>query len=281
MRLIFLTALPMTAFAANSILNRLAVGDGRIDPESFAFLRLLSGVITLVVLARLRRVRIRQTWLRRLVGGGALSLYMLGFSFAYRNLDAGLGALILFGVVQVTMFGWGLSQGEKSNRRQVSGAVVALAGLTVVLWPGGSGRVAVEGALFMILAGIGWAVYSLAGRRSQEPLGATADNFVISLVMVVGILAVSDWTLHADPSGLLLACLSGAVTSGMGYALWYAVLPRLSTSVAATVQLSVPVLALLAGVLFLGEEPGFRLVLGGAAVIGGIGLVVRAPAQAR
>jgi drug/metabolite transporter (DMT)-like permease len=277
MRLILLTALTMIAFAANSILNRLAVSSGSIDPESFAVIRLISGVVALLALARMRGARTDQTWRNRLVGGGSLTLYMLGFSLAYSTLDAGLGALILFGVVQVSMFGWGLARGQSSSGRQVFGATLALTGLAWVLWPGEDASAEISGALFMALAGLGWAIYSLIGRGAGDPLGATADNFRTSLVMTLAALMLLGWQLQVTVLGAFLAILAGAVTSGMGYAMWYSVLPRLTTSVAATIQLSVPVLAMIAGVLMLGEDLSMQLVLGGLAVIGGIALVVGAP----
>lgn len=278
MRLFLLTSLTMLAFAANSVLNRLAVGSGSIDPESFAILRLLSGVVVLVALARGRGAPMRRTWGRRLIGGGSLTLYMLGFSLAYLTLDAGLGALILFGVVQITMFGWGVAQGDRASPRQISGAGLALIGLAGVLWPTASHAVAPGGVLFMVVAGLGWAAYTLAGRGAENPLGATADNFVASCLMTLIALSLLGWPMQITPTGLVLAAVSGGVTSGMGYALWYSVLPRLSAAVAATVQLSVPVLAMIAGVIGLGEDLSLRLVLGGFAVIAGIAIVVRSKA---
>ncbi|MEM7317843.1 MAG: DMT family transporter, partial [Pseudomonadota bacterium] len=192
----------------------------------------------------------------------------------YQTLDAGLGALILFGVVQITMFGLSALAGAGGTRRQVTGAAIAFAGLVYILWPGADAQADTAGAALMILAGIGWAGYTLAGRREPDALAATGANFVLALpVTALAIWLVgSGWQM--TPMGYLWAILSGAVTSGLGYALWYKVLPGLSAPVAATVQLSVPVIAIAAGVLLLGESAGWPLVLGTLLVVGGIALAV-------
>jgi len=274
MRLVFLTLVVMLAFAGNSILNRLAVGAGDIGAMGFAQIRLAAGVVMLVVLCRWRQQRLSQPVKMSLLGGGSLALYMIGFSLAYRSLDAGLGALILFGVVQITMFGWGALRGSVVAPGQVLGALLAFGGLAYVLWPTGSVQVPLIGAAFMAAAGLGWAIYSLLGRQVQSPLAATTVNFMWATVMVLPL----TWLL-ADPvaisvRGAGLAIVSGAVTSGLGYALWYRVLPQLQPAVAATVQLSVPVIAMLAGVIGLGEILSPQLIIGTLAVLGGIALVI-------
>jgi drug/metabolite transporter (DMT)-like permease len=274
MRLVFLTLVVMLAFAGNSILNRLAVGAGDIGAMGFAQIRLAAGVVMLVVLCRWRQQRLSQPVKMSLLGGGSLALYMIGFSLAYRSLDAGLGALILFGVVQITMFGWGALRGSVVAPGQVLGALLAFGGLAYVLWPTGSAQVPLIGAAFMAAAGLGWAIYSLLGRQVQSPLAATTVNFMWATVMVLPL----TWLL-ADPvaisvRGAGLAIVSGAVTSGLGYALWYRVLPQLQPAVAATVQLSVPVIAMLAGVIGLGEILSPQLIIGTLAVLGGIALVI-------
>jgi drug/metabolite transporter (DMT)-like permease len=274
MRLIFLTVVVMLAFAGNSVLNRLAVGAGDIGAMSFAQIRLASGVVMLVVLCRWRKQSLSQPVKMSLLGGGSLTLYMIGFSLAYRSLDAGLGALILFGVVQITMFGWGALRGSVVAPGQVLGAALAFGGLAYVLWPAGSAQVPLIGAAFMAAAGLGWAIYSLLGRQVQSPLAATTVNFMWATGMVLPL----TWVL-AEPEaisvpGAGLAIVSGAVTSGLGYALWYRVLPQLQPAVAATVQLSVPVIAMLAGVIGLGEILSPQLLIGTLAVLGGIALVI-------
>jgi len=279
MRLILLTCLVMIAFAANSVLNRLAVDSGAIDPRSFAVIRVVAGALMLTLLVLVQRQRVPLLVGKRIgarvVGAGALTLYMVGFSTAYLTLDAGLGALILFGVVQVTMFAVSAASGTPANMRQITGAGIAFGGLVWVLWPGGVVLVDSTGAALIAAAGVGWAFYTLAGRREPDALSATAANFLyaVPLTLVAALVAGGPW--QTAPTGVALAVVSGTVTSGLGYALWYSVLPRLAPSVAATVQLSVPVIALGGGVVLLGEAINARLIVGGALVIGGIALSVR------
>ncbi len=276
MRLFLLTALTMSAFAANSILNRLAVGAGFSDPGSFAVIRVLSGAVTLAVLVLIQRKSLPLFVPRRWIGAGTLSLYMVGFSMAYLTLDAGLGALILFGVVQMTMFGVS-ALSALPPARQWLGALVAFGGLAVVLWPTGTVQVDLTGALLMGLAGLGWGFYTLAGRSEPDALAGTGANFVLALPITAGAIWIIGPDFVTTPEGGGLAILSGAVTSGMGYALWYRVVPQLASSVAATVQLSVPIIALVAGVLMLGEAAGTRLLAGAVLVVGGIALAVFKP----
>jgi len=275
MRLILLTCLTMVAFAANSILNRLAVEGGYIDPSSFAVVRVAAGAVVLSLLLRLKG-GVLPLWDRsRLVGAVSLSAYMIGFSLAYASLDAGLGALIMFGVVQVSMFAWGALRGGAPGARQVLGASVAFAGLVLVLWPSSSGAgTDVLGAALMVFAGLGWAAYTLVGRGAEDPLAATAANFVLAVPLVVLMLLGRE--LNISGIGLFLGVLSGAVTSGLGYSLWYSVLPRMVSSTAAVVQLSVPIIAIVGGALLLGESVSFLVLLAGALVIGGIALAVTA-----
>ncbi|WP_050604881.1 DMT family transporter [Ruegeria sp. 6PALISEP08] len=274
MRLFFLTALTMCAFAANSILNRMAIDSGASDPAGFAIVRVLAGalVLTALVLARRRHVPLRNR--RRVIGAGSLSVYMIGFSIAYMTLDAGLGALVLFAVVQITMFGITAVSGTLPTRQQLAGATIALGGLAYVLWPSGTVRVDPVGTALMVAAGIGWAVYSLAGRSEPDALQGTAANFIIALpVTALALLATgAEW--HMTGFGYLLAAVSGGITSGLGYALWYRVLPNLAPTVAAVVQLSVPVIAILGGVALLGESASVRLIIGASLVLGGIALAV-------
>ncbi|MVO17530.1 DMT family transporter [Parasedimentitalea huanghaiensis] len=276
MRVIALTVLVMMAFAANSVLNRMAVGAGEIGAMEFALIRLVAGAATLLMLCRYRQQSIAQSARLSLLGGGSLALYMIGFSLAYRSLDAGLGALILFGVVQITMFGWGALRGAAVSSGQYLGAVVAFGGLAYVLWPAGSVQVPLTGAAFMAAAGLGWAIYSLLGRQVQTPLAATTMNFLWASVMVVPLVWVLGEAERVPVLGAGLAVAAGAVTSGLGYALWYRVLPQLQPAVAATVQLSVPVIAMMAGVVGLGEVLTLRLLIGTLVVLGGIALVIMA-----
>lgn len=265
----------MTAFAANSILNRLAVDSGAIDPASFAILRVLSGAVVLTALVLLRGGRLELRARRRLVGAGSLTLYMIGFSAAYLTLDAGLGALVLFAVVQVTIFAIAALRGAPPLPRQALGAAIAFAGLTWVLWPAGAVRADPVGVMFMVAAGVGWAIYTLAGRRESDALAGTAANFCVALPMVLVAPLILGGAMSVSLPGLGLAILSGAGTSGLGYALWYSVVGRFTPSLAAIVQLAAPIIALVAGVALLGEQLSLRLVLGGGLVLGGIALASR------
>ena len=280
MRLFLLTALTMTAFAANSVLNRMALAGGSIDAASFGTIRLIAGAAMLGGLCLLLRGGLRLGGAGRAMGVLALLVYMYGFSAAYTALDAGLGALILFGVVQITMFAGGLIAGEATPPRRWIGAGLALAGLAWLLWPGTGPQISVPHGLSMALAGVGWGLYSLTGRREPDALQATAANFILAapLGVIVGLaLPAGAGGSHAGPEGIALAILAGAVTSGLGYALWYAILPRIETTTAAVVQLSVPVIAVAAGALFLGEPLTWKLVLAGTVVVGGIAVAVTAP----
>lgn len=276
MRLFLLTCLTMVAFASNSVLNRLAVESGAIDASSFAVIRVLAGAVALCMILSVRGGGLPVMARGRAVGVISLTVYMVGFSLAYVTLDAGLGALILFGTVQVTMFGWSALRGAAPTMRQLTGAGVAFAGLIYALWPqGGGGGTDLSGALLMVLAGVGWAAYTLAGRGADDPLAATAANFVVTLPLLLVLLIGAS--LHAAPSGIALAVVCGAVTSGLGYALWYHVLPQLAAQTAAVVQLSVPIIAIAAGALLLGEAVGLSLILSALLVLGGIAVAINAP----
>lgn len=280
MRLTFLTALTMLAFAANSILNRMALAGGHIDAFSFSIVRVVAGAGVLVALTLISgRSLPGLTW-GRVLGAASLALYLVGFSAAYIRLNAGLGALILFGVVQITMFAGAVIGGNPVGRNKWIGAGIALAGLTWLLAPTGAVQVSVFGAICMGGAGAGWGLYSLAGRSTTDPLAATAANFLWAIPLCVAAMAVfSDpqSPAHFSSTGIWLALVSGALTSGLGYALWYMVLPRLEASVAGLVQLSVPVIAVLAGAFILGETLNLRLVGAGAVVMTGIGFALLAP----
>lgn len=277
MRAVFLCALVMVAFAANSVLNRAAVGAGHIGALDFALLRAVAGAAALVVLIRLRGGTVPLLAPHRILGGVMLSTYLIGFSLAYLALDAGLGALILFGAVQVTMFAGGLMLGERPPPRRWIGAGVALVGLALLVWPGAGAAAPVWAMGAMGAAAVGWGVYSLIGRGSADPLGETGAAFAWATVF--GFLAVlvqnGGATVNtASGYGMALAVIAGAVTSGLGYALWYRVLPGIGASVAGLVQLSVPVIASIGGVAFLAESPSREMVLAGAVVLGGIALGV-------
>lgn len=269
MRLFLLTALTMLAFAANSVLNRWAVGPGHIGAVEFAVIRLVAGAGMLAALVLWQRGGLAWPGRKgRVAGVAGLSAYLIGFSLAYRGLDAGTGALVLFGTVQVTMFAGALLSGEAVPARRWAGAGLALGGLAIIAAPATAGMLPLA---LMAGAGLGWGVYSLAGRGAVDPLAATAWNFLLSVPLVVpfGLLA---GVAAPDAVGVALAVVSGAVTSGLGYALWYAVLPRLGAARAAVAQLTVPVIAALGGAVLLAEVPDLRFWLAAVLVLGGVAL---------
>lgn len=273
LRTLLLTALAMLAFAGNSLLCRLALKDTEIDAASFTSLRIASGAFTLWLLLRLRpgNGALAGSWF----GAAALFAYAAAFSFAYISLDAGVGALLLFGAVQISMLLWGFYRGERFSRLTSAGLLLAFAGLLALLLPGASAP-ALGGALLMLLAGAAWGAYSLLGRGVGDPLAATAGNFLratpLALLTSALLLSRANW----DGPGLLYALLSGALTSGIGYAVWYTALRGLKAFQAATVQLSVPIIAALAGSLLLDEALSLRLLLSSLAVLGGIAVVLSA-----
>jgi len=269
-RTAFLTLVALTAFAANSILCRLALGAGAIDAASYATVRLASGAVILALLVSARRSGgSRGDW----SSAAALFVYAVPFSFAYRTLSAGTGALVLFAAVQATMISAGVARGERPRAIGWLGVVLALAGLAWLVRPGLAAP-SPEGAGLMAIAGISWGVYSLRGRRSATPLADTAGNFARAALLSAAASAAALGSAHASARGILLAALSGSLASGAGYAVWYAALPRLAATTAAAVQLAVPVLAAAGGVGLLGERVTLRLVLASAAILGGIALAV-------
>ncbi len=271
MQIFFLTTLTMTAFAANSVLNRIGVATFGMDPIAFAVVRVMAGAVLLTILVQRRGGAPFVGLANRWRGALALAVYMIGFSWAYLSLGAGLGALILFGVLQVVMFAWAVVKGQQIPMMRWVGATVAMCGLVILLWPSGAAQVPVIGGVAMVMAGVGWAVYTILGQGERDALVATAGNFVLCLpIVVLFLLAANLGTLSI--AGVLTAVIAGAVTSGLGYALWYRVLPQLATTTAAIAQLSVPVIAVAAGVIFLSEPLTQRLVTSGVLVLGGIAL---------
>ena len=276
MRLVVLVCLTMVAFALNSVLNRAAVDGGFADASAFAIVRVLAGVAVLLMVVSVRRgARVEIFSARRWFGGAALAVYMIGFSFAYVSLDAGLGALILFGTVQVSLFLHAAVYAERPSRFQIIGAAVAFAGLALALWPEEGRLGAGSGAVFMFAAGLGWAAYTLAGRGAKDPVAVTAAHFVLCVPFLFVLLIQPG--LEMTLMGWALAILSGAVTSGLGYTLWYSVLPGLPGARAAVVQLSVPIIAIVLGALLLQEAIGLKVVFAAVLVVGGIGFALISP----
>ena len=269
-RVFVLTLLAMLAFAGNSLLCRAALATGRIDAASFTTIRVLSGALALWLIVRLKAGGSAKagSW----PSAFALFAYAAAFSFAYLTLTTATGALLLFGAVQVTMIGWGFWRGDRLSGWQALGVVTALGGLVGLLLPGLSAP-PLEGAALMLLAGVAWGVYSLRGKGAGPPLPATAGNFLRAVPFAAALsLATLPWV-KLDAAGAALAVASGALTSGIGYAIWYSALPGLKAASAATVQLSVPPLAALGGVILLGEPLTLRLLLASVAILGGIALV--------
>ena len=272
LRVLAWTLLTMVAFAANSLLTRAALVDTSIDAASFTGLRLASGAMALWILVALRGARGSPgtgNWASAL----ALFAYAAAFSLAYVSLPASTGALLLFGAVQATMIGYGLSRGERFRVIQWLGFAVAIAGLVLLLLPGLSAP-PLAGSVLMLVSGVAWGVYSLRGRGAGDPIRVSAGNFLRSVPVSLVLGALMFRHVSLDPAGVGYAVASGALTSGLGYAIWYTVLPALRATTAATVQLSVPVIAALGGVVLLGEPLTARFVLASVAILGGIALVI-------
>ena len=267
------TALTMVAFASNSILNRLALGQGSIDAVSYTTIRLVAGALTLWFVSFLQRnnvgTRVRGSW----TSATMLFMYAITFSLAYLSLTAGTGALILFGTVQVTMILVALRSGERPQSLEWLGVLLAVGGLVYLVMPGLKAPSLIGSAL-MIVAGIAWGIYSLRGRGTESPLADTAGNFIRAVPLIIAVRLVTLSTVQLSQSGILLAVLSGAVASGVGYVIWYAALRGLTATRAAIVQLSVPVIAAWGGVVLLAEDISLRLILAGAFILGGIALAI-------
>ena len=272
-----LTAAAMIGFAANSLLCRAALRDGAIDAASFTAIRLATGAAVLVAIVTARRARPSEigrdgTWLSAL----ALAAYAVAFSYAYLEIGAAAGALILFGCVQLTMIIGGIVRGERPTPRQWLGWLVALGGLVVLNAPG-LDPPPPGGAALMASAGVAWGIYSLRGRGITRPLVATAGNFAKSVPIAAALVVVAIATrMHVSAEGIALAAASGGIASGLGYSLWYAAVPSLGATRAAIVQLSVPVLTAIAAIFLLGEPLRSTVAIGGAAIVGGLALALRA-----
>ena len=277
LRLGLMTTLAMLAFAGNSLLCRVALGQAGMDAASFTAIRLVSGAVMLWLLLRVHSVQVagRGNWPSAL----ALFTYAAAFSFAYEHLTAATGALVLFPVVQATMIGHGLWSGERLRALQWTGLAIALAGLVALLLPGVTAP-PLHGALLMALAGLAWGVYSLRGRGVGNPAAVTAGNFLRATVPAVLLLVVFARQASLDAVGVAAAIASGALASALGYVIWYSVVPRLAAAQAASVQLGVPVVVALGGVVLLGEPLGLRVTVAALAILGGIALVLR-PAAVR
>lgn len=279
-RTLALTCAALVGFAANSFLGRMALGSGSIDAATYTVVRLASGAIVLAVLTRIGRGssgELRPPRAGSWVGATALFAYAAAFSFAYLRLATGVGALVLFAAVQITMIGWGLFRGERPRVVEWIGLGLAFGGIVMLVRPGLTAPDA-AGVGLMFLAGVAWGVYSLRGRGTARPLAATADNFLRSVPLAAVLIVLAFAGIHADTRGVVLAVVSGGLASGVGYSLWYAALRGLTATRAAIVQLSVPVLAALGGIAMLGETVTLRLAIAGVAILGGVALALWRPA---
>jgi drug/metabolite transporter (DMT)-like permease len=268
-----LAVFALVAFAANSVLCRLALGDAAIDPASYTVVRLIAGALALALIALFSRRPSSATSGASWASAAMLFLYAASFSFAYISLSTGVGALILFASVQITMVGIGLYRGERPQPSEWVGLFIALIGLIYLVSPGMTAPPPVGSAL-MATAGFAWGIYSLQGRGAIDPVRTTTANFLRAAPIALAMLFLWLSNLKITPPGLFLAVISGTVTSGIGYVIWYAALKGLTATRAATVQLSVPVIAAFGGVVFLSEEISLRLLLSAVAILGGVGLAV-------
>ncbi|MBN3757061.1 DMT family transporter [Paraburkholderia sp. Tr-20389] len=271
LRIALLTLIAMFAFAGNSLLCRVALKGTSIDPATFTSVRIVSAAVVLWIILRTRgnSQRVGGNWLSAF----ALFAYAAAFSFAYVSLAAGTGALLLFGAVQATMIGYALTRGDRLRLLQWIGLACALTGLVGLVLPGVSAP-PLFASLLMLCAGIAWGVYSLRGKRAADPTATTAGNFMRAIPFAVVISAGMFTHASVDRTGLFFAAISGALTSGVGYVIWYAALKHIASATAATVQLSVPLIAAAGGIVLLGEPLTTRLALSALAILGGIALVV-------
>lgn len=273
MKIFLYTSLALLAFAGNSVLCRLALGENTIDAGSFTAIRLLSGIVVLAIILKLSNtegvVSSKGSWKASLM----LYIYAVAFSFAYISLETGMGALILFGSVQITMILTGLLQGNKLHHLECLGVMVAFTGLVYLLMPG-LGAPSLQGFILMMSAGVAWGLYTLAGKGSENPLSDTAFNFFRSIPLVVILIAITFQHAALSQKGVVLAVLSGGVASGIGYTIWYMALKGLTATQAAVMQLLVPVIAAIGGVIFANEVLSLRLALSSLMILGGILAVV-------
>jgi len=269
--MLFKIMIAMLAFAANSVLCRLALVEQYIDPMSFSLIRVCSGAAVLLLLYLFSTEKAKIEW--NVKNGFFLALYIVAFSLAYLHIDAGVGALLLFGTVQLSMVGYGLWHGEKINIQRGAGLGIAILGIFILLLPGAAAPNFVYAAM-MVLSGIGWAMYSIAGKNMQSPLASSLANFVLAIPFVLLAYAAFYTKSLVRPQGVLLAIISGGLASSGAYVLWYVIVKQIDRVTASSVQLSVPCLAILGGVLFIGEALSWRIIIATVIVLAGIALVV-------
>ena len=271
MKLFFLITTVMTAFAANSVLTRLALTSNSIGPSNFALLRAASGALVLLLLVLIVQKQIPRFKFNSIISALSLVCYLIGFSFSYLTVDAGIGALILFGGSMVVMFASALFLQEKIPLTRFIGVFISLLGLFILVNPGFSEN-SLFGVALMFLASFGWGLYSVLGSRQKNPLSNTAGNFILALIFMIPIALVIPDEVEISSYGFFLAIVSGSITSGVGYALWYSVLPKIKITTASTAQLSVPLIAALGGYLFMSEILSWQFYVSSVLILGGISL---------
>jgi drug/metabolite transporter (DMT)-like permease len=289
LKLFLLTSLTMCAFAANSVFNRLSLAEGEIGPSGFALIRTFSGAAILLLLVVLqsnkgasssrtnisvKHLSLSKLSLINIAPMLALSVYILGFSYAYVTLDAGLGALILFGGVQITMFLGALYKREAISTQRWVGSLLAFCGMVWLFAPADD-QLPILQALLMGTAAVGWGIYSLLGRKVTNPLRQTQRSFCFALPLVFLVYLVVPDKVELTQRGVMFAVLSGALTSGLGYALWYAILPKLETITASVAQLTVPIIALIGGMLLLNEPLTLRFAISAVLIMLGVIIAVK------
>ena len=273
MKLFFLITTVMTAFAANSVLTRLALTSNSIGPSNFALLRAASGALVLLLLVLIVQKQIPRFKFNSIISALSLVCYLIGFSFSYLTIDTGIGALILFGGSMVVMFASALFLQEKIPLTRFIGVFISLLGLFILVNPGFSEN-SLFGVALMFLASFGWGLYSVLGSRQKNPLSNTAGNFIIALIIIIPIAFIIPDKVETNYYGFFLAIFSGSVTSGLGYSLWYWVLPKINITTASTAQLTVPLIAAFGGYLFIWESLNWQFYIAAILILGGISLPV-------
>ena len=278
-----LVLLTMLAFSGNAVLTRAALATYNMDPELVLLLRVSSGAITLLFICYLRKYSLKIFSNLHLKTTAALSLYLVGFSYAFTGLETGIGVLIQFGVVQLVMFGSSFLSDQQVPKNKNIGAIIAFTGLIYLLWPSGDFTLDLTSSVLMAIAGMAWGIYSILGKNAESAISSTTASFLIStpICLLFVLLLPNDSDFSWSSTGALLAISSGSITSGIGYALWYYVLPKIPSTNAAVSQLSVPLIAAAGGMIFMQELITLKFVLSCILVLGGIAITIGVPKSSK
>ena len=278
-----LVLLTMLAFSGNAVLTRAALATYNMDPELVLLLRVSSGAITLLFICYLRKYSLKIFSNLHLKTAAALSLYLVGFSYAFTGLETGIGVLIQFGVVQLVMFASSFLSDQQVPKNKNIGAVIAFTGLIYLLWPSGDFTLDLTSSVLMAIAGMAWGIYSILGKNAESAISSTTASFLIStpICLLFVLLLPNDSDFSWSSTGALLAISSGSITSGIGYALWYYVLPKIPSTNAAVSQLSVPLIAAAGGMIFMQELITLKFVLSCILVLGGIAITIGVPKSSK